>query len=188
MPQLSLEKPRKMVHWLQLYRRYLSAFPAAERKPFSIIVKMYREGRTDVWRICREGRIVGMATTIQGGGLVLLDYFAVDDRCRGQGIGSRALEMLQQRYAQAGLFVEIESTREPGKDQNQRLRRKQFYLRGGMVPLNVEAELFGVNMELLGSRCRMNFEDYRGFYRVHYSPWAAEHILEVKPHGERTDP
>lgn len=188
MPQLSLQKPRTPLHWLQLYRLYLSAFPAAERKPFSIIAKMYREGRTDVWRICQEGRMVGLATTIQGGGLVLLDYFAVNDRLRGQGIGSHALEMLQQRYAHAGLFVEIESTREPGADLVQRLRRKQFYLRGGMAPLNVEAEVFGVKMELLGSRCRMDFEDYRGFYKAHYSLWAAKHILEVTSHGERTDP
>lgn len=188
MPKLSLEKPCHGLHWLQLYRLYLSAFPASERKPFSIIAKMYREGRTDVWRICLQDRMVGMATTIQGGGLVLLDYFAVDGRFRGQGIGSRALQMLLQRYAHAGLFVEIESTLESGPDLAQRLRRKQFYLRGGMLPLDVEAEVFGVNMELLGSRCKLNFEDYRGFYREHYNPWAAEHILEVTYHGERTDP
>lgn len=187
MTQLSLQKPGMPAHWLQLYRLYLSAFPAAERKPFSIIARMYREGRSDVWCICRGERIIGLAATINGGGLVLLDYFTVSSRFRGQGIGSEALEMLQQTYAHCGLFVEIESSREAAENHTERLRRRDFYLRGGMVPLEVTAEVFGVKMELLGSRCRLDFEAYRRFYEVHYSAWAAKHILEDTNDGKRTD-
>lgn len=187
MPQLSLQKPRKPMHWFQLHRLYLSAFPRAERKPFSIIARMYREGRSDVWCICRDGELLGMAATVNGDGLILLDYLAMDSRVRGRGMGSEALAMLQQMYAGCGLFVEIESTREACSDRPQRLRRMAFYRRGGMEPLGVWADVFGVKMELLGSRCEMNFEDYRGFYAKYYSPWAAKHILEDTDNGERTD-
>ena len=48
-----------------------------------------------------------------------------------------------------------------------------------MVPMGTEADVFGTRMELLGVRCHLDFEDYRSFYREHYSPWAAEHIREV---------
>ena len=175
---LSLQKPRFPLDWLRLYRLYLEAFPREERKPFSIIMGMYRQGRTDVWCVCREGKFVGMAATVNGEDLVLLDYLAMDRRFRGRGIGSAALEMLQEMYAHCGFFVEIESTAEAGPDQPQRLGRKAFYIRGGMVPLGVRAEVFGVKMELLGSRCQMDFAAYRGFYSRYYSAWAAEHILE----------
>lgn len=177
MAQLTLQKPRKITHWLALYRLYLASFPAAERKPFSIIARMYRAGRSDVWCICRDERILGLATTVNGDNLILLDYFAVDTRFRGQGIGSEALAMLQQIYAGVGLFVEIESTREPAPNHPQRLRRRDFYRRGGMEPLEVYADVFGVKMELMGSRCQLDFEGYHHFYAAHYSPWAAEHIL-----------
>lgn len=177
MAQLTLRKPGSIRHWLRLYRLYLSAFPAAERKPFSVIVRMYRAGKTDVWCICRDNHVVGMVSTVNGRDQVLLDYFAVDSTCRNQRIGSEALAMVQQIYARQGLFVEIESTREDGPNHAERLRRKQFYIRGGMEPLGVFAEVFGVRMELLGSRCRMEFEDYRSFYEVYYSSWAAKHIL-----------
>ena len=187
MTKLSIQKPVSPLHWISLYRLYLSAFPASERKPFSIIYRMYRQGRTDAWRICRGSRMVGMATTVNGDGLVLLDYFAVDGGLRGQGIGSEALKMLQQMYAQVGFFGEIESTREDVPERELRLRRMAFYRRGGMEPLDVHAVVFGVKMELLGSRCSLNFEDYRNFYEKYYSPWAAKHILEDENHGKRTD-
>lgn len=187
MTKLSLQKPANPLHWLRLYRLYLSAFPAEERKPFSIIYRMYRRGSTDVWRICRDSRMVGMATTVNGDNLVLLDYFAVDGKLRGQGIGSEALEMLQQTYAHVGLFGEIESTREAVPERELRLRRLAFYRRGGMEPLDVHAEVFGVKMELIGSRCAMTFGDYRDFYENYYSPWAAKHILEDKSNGKRID-
>lgn len=186
-PQLSMRKPQSPLDWIRLYRLYLAAFPAAERKPFSVIFRMYRACRSDVWCICRGNRSLGLATTVNGGDLVLLDYYAVDSRFRGQGIGSAALEMLQQRYAHCGLFVEIESTREAAPNPSERLRRREFYLRSGMAPLGVWAEVFGVKMELLGSRCQLDFEGYRSFYREHYSPWAAKHIMEDENCGKRTD-
>lgn len=181
MVQLVLQKPRSFMHWLQLYRLYLASFPSAERKPFSVIVRMYRAGKTDVWCICRDNSVVGMVSTVNGGNQVLLDYFAVDSACQNQGVGSEALAMVQQIYARQSLFVEIESTREDAPNHAERLRRKQFYIRGGMEPLGVFAEVFGVRMELLGSRCRMDFSAYRSFYEAHYSPWAARHILPDTP-------
>lgn len=177
MVQLALQKPGSLMHWLRLYWLYLASFPAAERKPFSVIVRMYRAGKTDVWCICRNKNVVGLVSTVNGGNQVLLDYFAVDSTCRNQGVGSEVLAMVQQIYATQGLFVEIESTREDVYNLTERLRRKQFYIRGGMEPLGVYADVFGVKMELLGSRCEMDFEDYRSFYEVYYSPWAAKHIL-----------
>lgn len=173
-----LRKPRGIIEWLRLYRLYLAAFPASERKPFGIIVKMHRQGKTDVWCVERDGKFAGLATTINGGDLILLDYFAVAKEHRGEGIGSAAMKELQRIYGDRGLFVEIESTREKAPNQAQREKRKQFYRAAGMEELNVTARVFGVNMELLGSRCSLDFAKYRAFYRDHYSAWAAEHIAE----------
>lgn len=178
MNNLKLKKPTNHIHWLQIYALYLRAFPPAERKPFRVIRKMFGQGRADVWRIEAEGCFAGFATTVNGGGLVLLDYFAVPARCRGKGIGSAALGELLGLYADKGFFAEIESTRQTGPGQDSREKRKRFYRAAGMEEMNVFSEVFGVKMELLGIRCNLNFEGYRAFYRDHYSPWAAKHIQE----------
>lgn len=181
MSDVNLSKPTGLGSWLAIYRLYLSAFPRAERKPFWVICRQYREGKFDVWMIRRDGDFAGFATTVNGSDLILLDYLAVEKAVRGTGIGTAALEILQQKYSGKGLFLEIESTLENAPDQAMRLRRKQFYLAAGLVDLQVQAELFGVNMELLGIRCSMDYESYHSFYRENLGPWAAEHVRPVHP-------
>jgi alpha-beta hydrolase superfamily lysophospholipase len=61
---ISLEAPRGLSDWWKLYRLYISAFPPAERKPFSIIWKMYREGRSQVLCLRQDGMFAGLMTTI----------------------------------------------------------------------------------------------------------------------------
>lgn len=163
----------------QLFALYSTAFPRSERKPFGIILRMAREGRADLWTIRHRDRFAGLAATVNGSDIVLLDYFAVKRSLRGRGVGSAALMQLEKQYAGRGFFVEIESTLEEADNRDQRQKRKEFYVNCGMVPMNTEADVFGVRMELLGIRCHLRFEDYREFYREHYSPWAAEHIKEV---------
>lgn len=174
--EIKLEKPRHDRDWLRIYALYLTAFPAAERKPFPIIRKMYRQGRADVWCILRCGVFSGFAATIRGDNLILLDYLAVCGPERGKGVGSAAIALLLARDQDKGLFVEIESTLEEGADRASRGKRKRFYLAAGLEELKVTARVFGVPMELLGRQCTLDFARYRSFYRDFYSPWAAEHI------------
>lgn len=177
--EITLEKPRHFSDWLRIFCLYRKAFPASERKPFGIIRKMYRQRRTDVWCILQDGMFAGFTATVNGNGLILLDYLAVSANRRGGGIGSAALVQLLDRYAGKGVFVEIESCREDTPDRQLRERRKKFYLSAGMKERNVFADVFGVKMELLGCRCTLDFQGYRNFYRDYYSPWAAEHIKET---------
>ena len=180
---VTLKRPAGLLDWLQVYRLYRQAFPASERKPFAIIVKMARRKKTDVWCLLSAGSFAGFATTINGDNLVMLDYLAIRQTVRGSGIGSSALTLLQEIYARQGFFVEIESPFEDGPDKQDRLRRRAFYRRCGLEPLGVMAVVFGVKMELLGRDCRLDFDGYQAFYRENYSDFAARH-LEKASHPE----
>lgn len=178
MQQIKLRKPGTPLDWLRLRRLYVQAFPPAERKPFSVIRRMFRQGRADVWYVEAAGRFAGFATTVNGGDLILLDYLAIAPKRRGRGIGSAVMRQLQAIYAEKGFFVEIESTREDAPNRAERERRKRFYQAAGMAAMEVYIVVFGVKMELLGSRCNLDFQRYRAFYHDHYSPWAASHLQE----------
>lgn len=165
--------------WWRVRRLYARAFPPEERKPFAVIRRMHRAGKTDVWVLRRDGRFAGFASTINGDGLVLIDYLAVAEALRGQGAGSAVLAALEEAYPACGLFVEIESAFEPGKDQVQRLRRRAFYARAGFRSCRTLASVFGVPMELMAHGCSVDFEAYHRFYGTHYSAWAAQHITPL---------
>lgn len=163
-----------------LYLLYLHAFPASERKPFSIIRRMAREGRTDLWTIRKDGRLAGLAATVNSPDIVLLDYFAIRKKLRGQGVGSEALRAFLRMYEGRGVMVEIESTRIAAPNQPERERRRRFYESCGMELMGFEADLFGIRMELLGLGCRLDFEGYRNFYQEYYHPRAAERVRPIE--------
>ena len=164
-----------------VFMLYRTAFPRCERKPFSRITSMVKAGRADLWTIRMDGRFAGFAATVNGPQVVLLDYLAVKKHFRGRGVGTGAMGLLNESYRDRGLFVEIESTFADAPNTREREKRKQFYVNCGMEPMGTDVDLFGVRMELLGTRCHLDFESYRNFYRDNYSPWAAEHIKEVEP-------
>ena len=177
--EFSARKISGPVQWVRIYRLYCAAFPDSERKPFSMIVRMWRKGKTDVWYYTVDSRFAGFASTINGNREVLVDYLAVDASMRGKGVGTKILSSLKEQYAGQGFFVEIESAWEEAEDRAERQRRKRFYERCGMKSMNVMAEVFGVKMELLTWECQMDFQKYHAFYRDNYSVWAAEHIIEA---------
>ncbi len=186
MSTVSLRPAASLPDRLRIRRLYRRAFPASERKPFSIIRRMEKNGTTDVWMIFSQKTFAGFATTINSPELVMLDYLAIEPGMRGCGVGTEALARLLALYEGRGFFVEIENPFPPGHDREDRLRRRAFYRRCGLSPLQVMARVFGVEMELLGKDCTLDFEAYQHFYRTRYNEYAAER-LEKLPHPEAAE-
>ena len=167
--------------WQKMKRLYRKAFPANERKPFGLIKQKAKGSESDVFMLCENGEFMGLAITMMAEDLVLLDYFAIHEKKRGSGFGSKALRLLREQYAGKRLFLEIESVYEKTdslEEMQTRKRRKSFYLQNGLTEVGVMAKLFGVNMELLGFDCKVTFEEYRGLYRKIYGTWAEKNVKE----------
>lgn len=170
----------------QIKKLYKEAFPANERKPFSLIMKKRRQGYTDILSIksanqsAENDRILGEAIIVKNGDIALLDYFAVSFGFRGSGIGSQALNLLQQHYGNYRFMLEIESTVHPAPDSGQRLNRKNFYLRGGMGCMNYLVSLFGVEMEIMTYGCEVSFEEYRALYENTFGRYATGRIAKIQ--------
>ena len=177
---LTYAKPSGLKQWAQVYKLYQRSFPKSEKKPFSVILRKHRQGRTDIWRFVREGKFAGIVITINGVSHVLIDYLAVDESSRGTGIGSEILPLMRAHYAGKGVFLEIESVYEDCGNKAERLRRKHFYEKCGLESMGVFVWLFGVKMELMGFDCALSFDEYHAFYRDNYGTWAADHISQAE--------
>lgn len=149
---------------------YRISFPDAERKPFSLIERKAAMGTMEILLVSEEGTRKGLAITASDEELVLLDYFAVDPLRRGQGVGSEALQLLLALYSEKQFFLEIERPTEDAPNLEERILRKQFYLKNGMLETDIRIQLYGVPMELLASRPGLTFEACRGLYRELYGP------------------
>lgn len=170
---------------------YDIAFPKEERKPFSLILQKRDEGVTEILAIEDEtGTFYGLVITILYKDIVLLDYFAIAEARRGGGVGSEILRLLQERCEGRRLLLEIEdTTRLPGIEETevrvncvrsdvseqqlspedrQKIRRKAFYLRNRMRPMNYRVELFGVDMEILTYPAPVAYEEYHEIFETVY--------------------
>lgn len=141
---------------------------------------MQKKGKTDIWYFEEEKTFLGFAVTINSDDIILIDYFAVDGELRNKGYGTKMLRALLEHYNPLGVFLEIEIPYENADNYQERVRRKKFYTDIGFVPMNTTAKLFGVDMELLGVGCHLDFEQYRSFYLNNYGRFAYDHIERIQ--------
>ena len=160
---------------------YNEAFPLAERKSFSLLLKTRDSGQAEILSIENENNdFLGLAITAQYLDLVLLDYFAIASTQRGSGIGSKVFQLLKQRYADKRFFLEIERTDVPADNQLIRQKRKAFYLKHGMKNAPFMVNLCGVEMEILAHDCELSFQDYFNLYHSLFGAHISRYISLAK--------
>ncbi len=131
-------------------------FPADERKPVSSISRMAGEGIYAGYGLYREEEAellcYAFFTVLPGCRNILLDYFAVMEQYRSEGIGSYFLEKIKHSLSNCdGILIETENP-DYAKDESERLirgKRISFYERNGAYSAGILAEIFGVHYRIL---------------------------------------
>ncbi|XJS10736.1 GNAT family N-acetyltransferase [Aerococcaceae bacterium WGS1372] len=159
---------------------YLEAFPKAERKPIETLYTHQDLDYCDVFGITTKegGPFVGMITTIKGENLIMVEYFAIAPEFRGQGYGSRTLELLLEKYPDTPICLEIEDTQDKrASNYEQRLSRKRFYQANGFNPVNWVISYFGVPLELMATQEGIEFNEYIKLYEPFYGETTQDKIF-----------
>ncbi len=161
---MKLIKVSTVKQYLKIYGLYHYSFPVREKKPFISMVKRNKNGKMDMWYIEEKGNFIGLAITMKWKDMILLDYFAINKTLRAKGYGSKALCMLQKYYEGRRFLLEIENVYGNAHNQNDRERRKKFYLNNNMKSMDMFVHLFGTDMEILGYNCKVSYEEYLSIY------------------------
>ncbi len=160
---------------------YERAFPQNEKKPFVLIEDKAAKGSMEILCILSEaGDFCGLVITILHRDLMLLDYFAIAEDQRGNGIGSAVLLLLQERYPDRRLLLEIEDPQEVGApNREERIRRSSFYHRNGWYPMPFTVSLFGVPMQILCPEKAVTFEEYHEIFVRVFSEQTAQKVFRL---------
>lgn len=151
------------------YALYKRAFPKEEQKPFKFLLNGVKKGFYELFVVSDdENSFYGIAFMVKKDNIVLLDFLAIDEEFRNQGLGSKVLKLLQEKYANQKLVIEIEDTTVPAKNIVDRLRRKEFYLRNNMVMQNFNVSLFNCPMHILSYGGDITFENYFSIFEMLY--------------------
>lgn len=135
--------------WISIYEE---SFPPDQRQPLQELTAQLRDGTMELDETRdQNGRILCMTLSEifqpRAGDVafILACYTAVAPKMRGVGIGSvhrkKMEQLLREEYDEyLGLISEIESTKQHTDDPElamTRVRRKNFFLRLGLIPLDV---------------------------------------------------
>ena len=129
-------------------RLYFSAFPVIERIPFPMLKKAAENGGAKFFAVCDEKDFIGMIYFVMLEGAALVFYFAVDEKTRNKGYGSRILSELKEKYPETRFFL-----------------RKAFYRRNGFEECGFRTG-FLVPYDVLSCGGKVTVNEYRKIMRL----------------------
>lgn len=138
----------------RLYGRRLERdFPPEELMPWKWMEPLIEQGYQRSVGFYDGEELLAYALFITAGDkpkTALLNYFAVQPERRGQGTGSRCLELMREALSgrDCRIIFEVEDP-DAAPDPEAARRRIEFYLRGGARATGVRSTLFGVEYRIM---------------------------------------
>jgi ribosomal protein S18 acetylase RimI-like enzyme len=112
---------------IALYER---ALPASERRSSAVLRRQVRSPEYRIAVVKRDA-LAGFFVLFVGSGFGLLEYMAVDETCRGSGLGGELYRNARRELGGMPLLVEVEAVEPGGPEAAIRERRIAFYRRLG---------------------------------------------------------
>ncbi len=157
---------------------YLSAFPKEERAPYSILRRRAKRN-VDWWSVYHDGQWAGFFYILRERDMAYIFYFAIDAALRGRHIGTQAVEALLRQYEGMRVFLAIEPVDPKAENYEQRVKRKQFYDRCGLMPLGMSVQEGEVVYELLGTGRQVAGAEYVGMVK-RWLGWPMNRIVPFR--------
>lgn len=107
------------------------AFPPSEHMDMSEILAFAVATGTDVLGIYDHDMPIGFAVIVKNDRCGYIYFYAIDSRLRSNSYGSAALQKLLEQYSGIQMTLDFESINQSAANNEQRIRRRAFYLRNG---------------------------------------------------------
>ena len=163
----------------EIKQLYLDAFPFEERIPFYIMVLVGNDKGVEFLSIYDDDTWLGFIHTLVGDELSYIFYFAIDDRLRQSGYGSKILHEYKKIHPR--LSLAIEPIEENSDNIKQRRKRLEFYKKNGFETLDTKVVEMGIEFELMGAKgMKIKESDYKKLVKKFFDSFDQGRVLSVK--------
>ncbi|MCF0114322.1 MAG: GNAT family N-acetyltransferase [Erysipelotrichaceae bacterium] len=141
---------------------YERAFPENERHPFEVICDEKKE-HVEILAFYEEELFCGFVVLLNCNGIAHIVYFSIEEELRNHGYGSKVLQCVHEAKKESRVIVDIERVTNHCSNAEQRMKRKQFYLRNGYEETEVKYRWRGDDYEILsygGTITKKEFGDF----------------------------
>lgn len=134
----------------QLQGLYYEAFPEEEQVPWKELMRLIDEMPLDFTAYYDGDTFVGFTIVYPYKDYNWFWYFAVQKEQRGKGYGQKILSQIINRYGKRKLILDMEAPDQTGaKNEEQRLRRLNFYSRNGFHDTHAHRTYDGIEYTIM---------------------------------------
>ncbi|MFR8104080.1 MAG: GNAT family N-acetyltransferase [Clostridia bacterium] len=165
---MSLEVKKVKLSNKDVKRVYVDSFSKEERMPFSIMIFLTKITHTDFLAFYDKNTLCGFVYSATIKNITFIMFFAVDKNIRSKGYGSKILEEMQRLYPKNKIVISIERCDVEATNINDRIRRKNFYLKNGYIDTGYLIELSKIEQEIIIKNGTFDKDELFNFF-VKYS-------------------
>lgn len=167
MAELQLkEVNKKQKDFEEIKSLYNEAFPKEEIIPLWLLLYKAKQNDTDFLAIYDKEKLIGITYICYGKeDIAFILYLAINNKFRGNGYGSKALDLIKERCNGKRLILNIEKLDNNAQNSEQRVKRKRFYEKNGFNDLNYITNDGGVEYEMMGYGKYVSKEEYNNLMK-----------------------
>ena len=134
---------------------YLSAFPKSEQTPIWFLLHRAKRDSVKFYGYYDDDVFAGFSYTITQGELTCVQYLAVGAKNRSKGYGTLILSNIKEQYPDNRILLGIEAEDENAANNEQRRKRRTFYIKNEYFSTGIFSKMNGVIYEMLmyGGTC-----------------------------------
>jgi len=128
---------------------YKSAFPKAEQAPMFFLLQRAKKDYIEFNACYDNDMLVGITYLITHEPITYVLYIATAATERSKGYGSQIMEHIKKAHPDNRIILNIETEDENADNNEQRKKRKQFYIKNGFLSSGIFSKFSNVTWELL---------------------------------------
>lgn len=148
-------------YWDEVNELAKEAFPPKEYLAPQKLVEMAETDTVDFFALSEQGMFVGFIVVQTYKDLAYLFFLAINPSYRSKGYGGRAIETLKAEYPGKKQVVDFEMLDDNAGNNEQRKRRRNFYLRNGYKETGLFLSYLGVDYEVFCMDADFKAEDFK---------------------------
>ncbi|MBM7643791.1 GNAT family N-acetyltransferase [Streptococcus loxodontisalivarius] len=125
------------------------AFPEEERVETRDLIAYSLAAGREFLAFYDGETFIGFAVIMLSDQMIYMSFFAVEQRLRSQGYGSRILTAISQRYPKRSFCLEVERLDEPSENMAERRARRAFYAKNGFEETDYRLEYGDLSFDIL---------------------------------------
>ena len=139
---------------------YYEAFPENERVPLFYLKYKAKKSVADFFVVYDDTSCIGMVYTVYYNDIIFILYLAVKQNQRGNGYGSKILNLLKSRFPNKRIILNIEEVIPNCENYSQRLKRQDFYSKNGFKLYDLNTQEGDINYQMMYYNKSVSYEEY----------------------------